>query len=45
MDFARLFFDKKFLADFKFTLRLYGFECIGADFTHIKKKPLEFTKG
>ena len=40
----KFYFDKKFLADFKFTFGVYGFECIGVDLTQ-KEKPLEFTKG
>jgi hypothetical protein len=33
----KFFFDKNFLADFKFTFRIYGFECIGADLTQKEK--------
>ena len=34
---AELFFDKKILADFKFTFGVYGFECVGADLTQKEK--------
>lgn len=33
----KFYFDKKFLADFKFTFGVYGFECIGADLTQKEK--------
>ena len=35
--FFKFYFDKKFLADFKFTFMFYGFECMGTDFIHKNK--------